>query len=328
MENCDIIASALQSFAAEKAGLEKLEQLFGQETGDSSLLAGFLESVQVISKLKGRVIVTGLGKSGHIGTKIASTLASTGTPAFFVHAAEANHGDLGMISQNDVILALSWSGETVELSGIIKHAARFKIPLIAMTAGENSALSRQANILLLLPKLKEACPHGLAPTTSTMMQLAVGDALSVALLQTRGFSSYDFHLYHPGGSLGAQLISAADIMHKGKNLPLVSLGMLMPEAMQILSAKHFGCVIVIDEAGKLRGIITDGDLARNIRRDISHLAVEEIMTVQPKTITPDTLLATAALILQQTEVSALVIVEEDKPVGLLHFHDLLRFKVI
>lgn len=328
MEKSDIIASALKTFTAEKAGLAQLEQLFLAQDVLGGLPSSFFSAVQTIAEVQGRVIVTGLGKSGHIGVKLASTLASTGTPAFFVHAAEANHGDLGMISAQDVILALSWSGETVELSGIINHAARFKIPLIAITAGADSALSRHANILLLLPKIEEACPNGLAPTTSTIMQLALGDALSVALLQARGFSRQDFQLYHPGGSLGVQLSSVADIMHKGESLPLVPLGMLMPDAMRVLTLKHFGCVIVINAGGGLEGIITDGDLARNIDRDISNLTVEQIMTQCPKTITADTLLAKAALIFQQTEISALLVVEATEPVGLVHFHDLLRLKVV
>jgi len=284
----------------------------------------FVKAVRLIVAAKGRVIVSGLGKSGHIGSKIAATLASTGTPAFFVHAAEANHGDLGMISPDDVIVALSWSGETAELSGIISHSRRFNIPLIAITSGGQSALGRQADIVLLLPKVAEACPLGLAPTTSTTMQLAMGDALAVALLEARHFSAGDFKVYHPGGKLGASLRPLADIMHKGNSLPLVKLGTDMPAAMQILADKHMGCVIVVDSAGKLAGIITDGDLARNISRDLSRLKVEEVMTKSPKTAAPSKIAAEAIGFINQHKITALPITEDGRPVGIITFHDLLR----
>ncbi|MDD9329696.1 MAG: SIS domain-containing protein, partial [Bartonella sp.] len=198
LQNAVILA--LKTISIEKRGLEALEKAFQEK-----LAASFKAAVQTISNSNGHVVITGLGKSGHIGTKIAATLASTGTPAFFIHAAEANHGDLGMIGSDDVILALSWSGETTELSGIISHAARFRIPLIAITSGEHSILGRQADIVLLLPKVEEACPHGLAPTTSTTMQLVIGDALAIALLEMQGFTATDFKIYHPGGFLGANL---------------------------------------------------------------------------------------------------------------------------
>ncbi len=313
------ITSALKTLASEKQGLEALEAaLLG------SLSSSFEAAVQTIRNANGHVVITGLGKSGHIGTKIAATLASTGTPAFFVHAAEANHGDLGMIGSDDVILALSWSGETLELSGIINHAARFRTPLIAITSGESSVLGRQADIVLLLPKIEEACPHGLAPTTSTVMQLAMGDALAVALLEMRGFTATDFKIYHPGGSLGASLKYVSDIMHKGNRLPLVVQGTTMTEAMNILVEKHFGCVGVVNKKGELIGIVTDGDLARNIHFNLSKFNVDEVMTKNPKIVEPNTLVGAATAFINDHHIGAFFVVENKKPVGIVHFHDLLR----
>ncbi|EJF96317.1 KpsF/GutQ family sugar-phosphate isomerase [Bartonella taylorii] len=313
------ITSALKTLASEKQGLEALESaLLG------SLSSSFEAAVQTIRNANGHVVITGLGKSGHIGTKIAATLASTGTPAFFVHAAEANHGDLGMIGSDDVILALSWSGETLELSGIINHAARFRTPLIAITSGESSVLGRQADIVLLLPKIEEACPHGLAPTTSTVMQLAMGDALAVALLEMRGFTATDFKIYHPGGSLGASLKYVSDIMHKGNRLPLVVQGTTMTEAMNILVEKHFGCVGVVNKKGELIGIVTDGDLARNIHFNLSKFNVDELMTKNPKIVEPNTLVGAATAFINDHHIGAFFVVENKKPVGIVHFHDLLR----
>lgn len=328
MEEQKIIKSALRCLELEKHSLSAIEALISGDISQPGLAQSFCKAVHKIFTIKGRVVVTGLGKSGHIGSKIAATMASTGTAAFFVHAAEANHGDLGMISKDDVILALSWSGETAELSGIITHASRFKIPLIALTSGQNSSLSKHADIVLLLPKVKEACSNGLAPTSSTTMQLAMGDALSVALLEQRGFTEEDFKIFHPGGSLGAQLTYVGDIMHKGETLPIVELGTFMPQAMHELSIKHFGCVIINSKDGNLAGIITEGDLARNISRDISKLRVEEVMTNNPKFITSDTLISKAALLIQEHQISALLVLENKKAVGLVHFHDLLHLKII
>jgi arabinose-5-phosphate isomerase len=284
--------------------------------------------VRTIGDIRGRVIVTGIGKSGHIGSKIAASLASTGTPAFFVHPVEANHGDLGMIGPDDVILAMSWSGETSELQGIVSYSRRFSIPLIAITSGERSALARESDIVLLLPKAQEACPHGLAPTTSTLMQLSLGDALVVALLEARGFTATDFKTFHPGGKLGASLTHVGDIMHSGENMPLVPLGTSMPAAVLLLSQKHYGCVGVVSDEGKLVGIVTDGDIARNLSRNLAALDVDDIMTRTPKTVRPTTL-ATAALgLLNQHNISALIVTDETvRPVGIVHFHDLLRIGV-
>ena len=314
------IASAMRTIETEKAGLAALSAAL-----ENGLHDPFDEAVRRIGESDGRVIVTGIGKSGHIGVKIAATLASTGTPSFFVHPVEANHGDLGMIGRGDVILALSWSGETAELQGIVSYSRRFSIPLIAMTSGERSALAREADTVLLLPKVQEACPHGLAPTSSTLMQLALGDAIAVALLEARGFTATDFRTFHPGGKLGASLSHVGDIMHSGENMPLVALGASMPEAVTRLAEKRYGCVGVIDGDGVLVGIVTDGDIARNLSRNLSQLTVDDVMTRSPKTVKPTTL-ATAALgLLNQYNISALIVTDETfRPVGIVHFHDLLR----
>jgi arabinose-5-phosphate isomerase len=287
-----------------------------------------VRAVELIAGITGRVIVTGVGKSGHIGVKVAATLASTGTPAFFVHAAEANHGDLGMIGKDDIVIALSKGGESAELRSIITYTRRFSIPLIAITCSENSSLSSAADIVLLVPNEEEACPNGLAPTTSTLLQLAMGDALAIALLEARGFTAVDFHVFHPGGKLGASLMHVGDIMHTGDRVPLVAKGTSMPEAITILSRKHFGCVGVLDEEGRLCGIVTEGDMARNLTRNLSELSVDDIMTRTPKTV-KKTVLATGALaLLNQHHIGALIVVDDDnRPVGLIHFHDLLRIGV-
>ncbi|PCK78320.1 KpsF/GutQ family sugar-phosphate isomerase [Rhizobium sophoriradicis] len=318
-----VLESAKRTIEIEKRGLEALEQAL-----DNGLAGPFTRAIEVIGDISGRVIVTGVGKSGHIGAKLAATFASTGTPAFFVHAAEANHGDLGMIARDDVVLAISKGGESAELKSIISFTRRFSIPLIALTCGEHSSLATAADIVLLVPNEQEACPNGLAPTTSTLMQLALGDALAVALLEARGFTATDFHVFHPGGKLGASLTHVADIMHTGERVPLVAKGTPMPEAITVLSRKHFGCVGVVDEEGRLCGIVTEGDMARNLTRNLAELAVDDIMTKTPKTVKP-TMLATAALaLLNQHSIGALIVIDEDRrPLGLVHFHDLLRIGV-
>jgi len=315
----DAIRSALRTIATEMAGLTALSEALG-----NGLSTSFAEAVVQLSAIAGRVIVTGVGKSGHIGSKIAATLASTGTPAFFVHPAEANHGDLGMIARDDAIIAMSWSGETAELKGIVAYSRRFGIPLIAITAGEGSTLTRQADVVLLLPRAEEACPHGLAPTTSSLMQLAIGDALAVALLEARGFTAGDFHMFHPGGQLGASLTRVGEIMHIGDRVPLVAAGTGMRDAIVRISAKGFGCVGILDGEGKLTGIITDGDLRRHMDADILSMAVEDVMTKRPKTIDADTLVATALGIVNSSSITALFVVEGGRPVGIVHLHDLLR----
>ncbi len=313
------IASALRTVTIEQSGLSALAAAL-----DNGLSKPFSRAVETLSTIHGRVIVTGVGKSGHIGSKIAATLASTGTPAFFVHPAEANHGDLGMIAKDDAIIALSWSGETTELKGIVAYSRRFGIPLVAITAGDTSALAREADVVLNLPRAPEACPHGLAPTTSALLQLVIGDALAVALLEARGFTPDHFRTLHPGGQLGANLTLIREVMHTGDEMPVVSLGTKMPEAMMMLSKKRFGCVCVVDDEGRLAGIVTDGDLARNLDRNLADTVVDDIMTRRPKTAKPQMLASTALGLLNDHHISALIVVDTDKPVGIVHFHDLLR----
>lgn len=319
----DAIASALRTIETERNGLLSLEAAL-----KGPLAVPFAAAVERIFGISGRVIVTGVGKSGHIGSKMAATFASTGTPAFFVHPVEANHGDLGMITRDDVIIAMSWGGESTELKGIIAYSRRFRIPLIAMTSGETSTLARESDILLLLPREQEACPHGLAPTTSTMMQLAMGDALAIALLESRGFTAQDFRTFHPGGKLGASLTHVGDIMHKGDRIPLVPAGTPLTEAVMVLSKKRFGCVGVVDADGRLCGIVTEGDLARNLARPLAELLVDDIMTRTPKTITASVLAPSAAAMLNEMGITALIVIDEDRrPTGIVHFHDFLRVGV-
>jgi arabinose-5-phosphate isomerase len=316
------IASALRTVATEQAGVAALAEAL-----QNGLSESFARAIELVSTIRGRVIVTGVGKSGHIGAKIAATLASTGTPAFFVHPVEANHGDLGMIAKDDAIIAMSWSGESAELKGIVAYSRRFSIPLIAITSGETSALARESDVVLLLPRVPEACPHGLAPTTSTLLQLVVGDALAVALLEARGFTPDHFRTFHPGGQLGASLMQVREIMHRGDRVPVAPVGSALREAIVTLSKKRFGCVCIVGEDGKLAGIITDGDLARNLDRNLGALTVDDIMTRAPKTIDPDMLTGEAIAILDENRISALVVVDDGKPVGIVHFHDLLRIGV-
>ncbi|WP_105383236.1 KpsF/GutQ family sugar-phosphate isomerase [Neorhizobium alkalisoli] len=319
----DVVDSALRTVSFGKQGLNALEIALQNGLGDS-----FREAVELIGEIDGRVVVTGVGKSGHIGRKIAASLASTGTPSFFVHPVEANHGDLGMIAPGDVVLALSWGGETAELQGIVSFTRRFSIPLIALTSGAISTLAREADVVLLLPREQEACPHGLAPTTSTLMQLAMGDALAVALLEARGFSAVDFRIYHPGGKLGAMLSHVSDLMHTGERVPLVQKGVLMSEAIHELSRKRFGCVGVVDEDGCLCGVVSDGDLARHLDRNLGETIVDEVMTRNPKTVGKETLATAAMALLNKHSIGALIVVDEGrKPVGIVHFHDLLRVGV-
>jgi arabinose-5-phosphate isomerase len=311
--------SALRTVAAFRQGLAEVAAAL-----ENGLAEPFAAAVAALDGVSGRVIVTGVGKSGHIGTKLAATLASTGTPAYFVHPAEANHGDLGMIAKDDAIICLSWSGESVELKGILAYSRRYRIPLIAITSGESSTLAREADVVLRLPKAPEACPHGLAPTTSTLMQLAIGDALAVALLEARGFTAGDYHKFHPGGRLGASLAHIGEIMHRGERMPLVGSGAGMNEAIIEITSKGFGCVGVVKEDGRLAGIITDGDLRRHIGNDLMSKIVDDVMTRNPKTVAADTLVAKALDIVNSSAITALMIAEDGKPVGIVHLHDLLR----
>ena len=313
------LASAARTLEAERAGLDALSAALANGLGGP-----FSAAVDAIMKAEGRVIVSGMGKSGHVGRKIAATLASTGTPAHFVHPGEASHGDLGMIMPQDVVLALSWSGETSELADVVAHAKRFRVTLVAITSNAESALGREADIALVLPKAAEACPNGLAPTTSTTMQLALGDALAVALLEGRGFTAGDFRVYHPGGKLGARLKQVGAIMHSGDRLPLVSRGSKMADALVVMSAKGFGCVLVTEADGRLAGIITDGDLRRHMGADLIAQPVDAVMTPAPKTVAPSLLVAEALEIVETRKIGALIVAEGERPVGLVHVLDLLR----
>lgn len=318
-DGAESIASALRTVATEQAGVAALAQALS-----GGLAEPFASAVGILASITGRVIVTGVGKSGHIGSKLAATLASTGTPAFFVHPAEANHGDLGMIARDDAIIAMSWSGESLELKGIIAYSRRFSIPLIAITSGPKSALAREADVVLCLPKAREACPHGLAPTTSTLLQLVIGDALAVALLEARGFTPDHFRTFHPGGQLGASLMQVRDLMHTGEELPLVRSGTSMREAILEMSRKGFGCVAVLREDDALAGIITDGDIRRHIADDLLARRVDEVMTSGPKTVSPDTLVATALQMVNASSITSLMVVDQGRAVGLIHLHDMLR----
>jgi len=313
------IASALRTLDTERDGVAALAAAMCDGLG-----APFVAAVEAIRNARGRVIVTGMGKSGHVGRKIAATLASTGTPAFFVHAADASHGDLGMITSDDVMLALSWSGETEELKDLINYSRRFRIALIAVTSSAESTLGKAADVVLAMPESREACPHNLAPTTSSLMQLAIGDALAIALLESRGFTAVDFGVFHPRGQLGAALKFVRDIMHAGAALPLIRRGAPMSEAIVEMSAKGFGCVAVTDANGKLAGVITDGDLRRHMCGDLLQAPVDDVMTASPKVVRPDQLASEALQLLNSSKITALVVVEAGRPVGIVHFHDLLR----
>ena len=314
-----VLNSALRTLDAEASGVETLAGAIRDRLG-----AAFIAAVDLIRAAQGRVIVTGMGKSGHVGRKIASTFASTGTPALFVHPGEASHGDLGMIASNDVILALSWSGETAELKNLTDYSRRFRIGLIAMTANADSTLAKTADVVLAMPQAREACPHNLAPTTSSLMQLALGDALAIALLESHGFTAFDFGLLHPGGKLGALLKTVRDLMHSGASIPLRPLGTSMSDAILEMSAKGLGCVGITDPRGTLVGIITDGDLRRHMRNNLLDARVDDIMTRDPKTVRPDQLISETLDILNSMKVTALFAVEAGKPVGVIHVHDLLR----
>jgi arabinose-5-phosphate isomerase len=314
----DAIASALRTLGAEREGLEALSAALAGELGEA-----FEHAVALISAAKGRIIVTGMGKSGHVGRKIAATLASTGTPAYFVHPAEASHGDLGMIQPDDVALALSWSGETAELADLVSYSRRFRIALVAVTAEPSSTLAREADVTLVLPKAREACPNRLAPTTSTTLQIVLGDALAIALLEARGFSATDFRVFHPGGRLGAQLRQVREIMHSGAELPIVPEAATLDEATATISRKGFGSVLVVDEAGRLAGIITDGDLRRHPGLPPDSPA-SAIMTRAPRTVAHNALLAEALEMMETAKITVLVVVEDGRPVGLVHLLDLLR----
>jgi arabinose-5-phosphate isomerase len=314
-----LIASALRTLEAEASGVNALSAAIHDGLGH-----GFVAAVELIRGARGRLIVTGMGKSGHVGRKIAATFASTGTPAYFVHPGEASHGDLGMITADDVIMAISWSGETAELKDLTDYSRRFKIGLIAVTASSDSTLAQAADVVLTLPQAREACPHNLAPTTSTLMQQALGDALAIALLESRGFTALKFAELHPGGKLGAMLKFVRDIMHTGEAMPLVVTGTRMADAVVTMTAKSLGCVVIVGADGRLMGIVTDGDLRRHMSNNLLDQPVEEIMTREPKTVRPDQLASEALEFLNSTKRTQLIVADGDRPVGIVHVHDLLR----
>ena len=291
---------------------------------EEELNGNLSQALDVMQSTKGRVIVTGMGKSGHVGSKIAATLASTGTPSFFVHPGEASHGDLGMVTENDVVLAISNSGETKELSDIITYCKRYGIPLIAITKNPNSTLGRMGDILLKLPDDGEACPLGLAPTSSTTATIVLGDILAICLLERKGFSKTDFKQRHPGGKLGSFLQKVSDLMHKGDEIPLVYDTALMQEALLMMTSKMLGCVGIIDKDRHLIGIITDGDLRRNLSADLATKKVTDVMTKNPKITTPDTLVAEAVKIMNEKKITQLFVIDNEQPVGIIHLHDCLK----
>ncbi|MCP1167920.1 KpsF/GutQ family sugar-phosphate isomerase [Limimaricola litoreus] len=314
----DDLEIARQVIAEEAAGLAALAR---------GLDGGFTAALDAIRAAPGRVIVSGMGKSGHIARKIAATLASTGTPASFVHPAEASHGDLGMISRGDVVLVLSNSGETPELADLVAHTRRFGIPLIGVAARPKSTLMTQADIAIVLPDQPEACGIGVVPTTSTTMTLALGDALAIALMRGRGFTAEDFRAFHPGGKLGARLAQVRDLMHGAAELPLVALDAPMTDALLAITGAGFGVVGVTDAQGGLAGIVTDGDLRRHMEGLLDH-AAGEVMTPAPRTIRPDALAAEALAQMNARKITCLFVVDEEdaarRPLGILHIHDCLR----
>jgi arabinose-5-phosphate isomerase len=317
--------TALEVLETEQLGLSALAD--AMQSDEAPLARAFQAAVEAINGASGRTIVTGMGKSGHVARKIAATFASTGTPALYVHPGEASHGDLGMIADEDVVLALSNSGETPELGDIIGYCGRFDIPLIGMTSGAGSTLAEASDVALLVPKSAEACGITKAPTTSTTQMLAFGDALAVALLRLKGFSQRDFHTFHPGGKLGAALKRVTDLMHH-KQMPLCGPDAAFGEVVEAITAGGFGCCGII-EAGKLSGIITDGDIRRALANGQSDVTAADIMTRNPRTIQEDGLAAEALSMLSEYRITALFIVDaQNVPIGLLHVHDCLAIGVV
>ncbi len=313
------LQSALETLKIQRDALAMLEEALDNNFG---------KAVDRLKSVEGRVIVTGMGKSGHIARKIAATLASTGTPAYFVHPAEASHGDLGMITPADAVVALSKSGESAELADLIEFTRRFAVPMISITVGTNNALARAADVALALPDAPEACPNGLAPTTSTTLALVMGDALAIALMQDKGFTDRDFGKFHPGGKLGAKLLKVADLMHGKDELPLAYPDTKMADAILTMTEKRFGCVGVQSFKGELIGIVTDGDLRRKMDAGLLERSVEEVMTGAPRTVESGALAAEALQIMNAVKITGLFVVEGGKPVGILHIHDLLRAGVV
>ena len=317
MTNQTHIASAKPTIDRDVEALRMMENQFDEN---------LTKALDMIQETKGRIIVTGMGKSGHIARKIAATLASTGTPSFFVHPAEASHGDLGMVTNDDKIIAISNGGESRELSDILLYAKRYGIPLIAITKNPESTLGKAGDIVLKLPDDGEACPLGLAPTSSTTATLVLGDVLAIALMERKGFTKTDYKQRHPGGKLGAILQKVSDLMHKGDDMPIVNEDTSMQEALLVMTSKMLGCVGIVDNDGKLVGIITDGDLRRWLTSDVLNKKVSDVMTKNPKVVSPDILAAEALNIMNNTGrgITQLFAVQDGKPVGIIHIHDCLR----
>ena len=313
------ITRAIETVRREAHGLQQLQEALSGALGTS-----FGAAVEALAAARGRVIVTGVGKSGHIARKIAATFASTGKASHFVHPADASHGDLGMIRSEDVVLALSWSGETSELSDIVAHTRRFGVPLIASTGQADSTLARTADIVLLLPACEEACADLLAPTTSTTMQLALGDALAVALLARGSFSADDFRALHPGGRLGARLLRVGALMHTGDEIPLIADTATLAEAIVRMTGGRFGMTGVVDGSGQLVGVITDGDLRRAFSAGFDDRPAREIMNRHPRTAAPDDLAHAALARMNAAGITTLFVMGAERVAGVLHVHDLLR----
>ena len=311
--------SVARTIELERQGLDALANAL-----PTGLDEAFQRAADVIAAATGTVIVSGMGKSGHVGRKIAATLASTGTPSHFVHPAEASHGDLGVVRATDVVLALSWSGETAELADIVAYTRRFSVPLVAITSRAESALGAAADVCLALPVSQEACPNGLAPTTSTTMQMVAGDALAVLLLERRGFSADDFGRFHPGGKLGAQLLHVGALMHTGDALPMISEDATLAEGIVEMTSKRFGIAGVVDASGALVGALTDGDLRRAFRAGFVDRPVREAMGRRPYTLAPDALAGAALALMNEARITCVFVVVGGRPVGLVHIHDLLR----
>ena len=310
-----IIESAQKALSDEIEGLSLLKEFFNSD---------FEKAVNAIFNSKGKVVVTGVGKSGHIGRKISATLSSTGTPSYFIHPTEASHGDMGMIEEKDIILAISWSGETTELGNIVKYALENKIKLIGLSSNKESHLAKSSNIALNIPMVEEACPNGLAPTTSTTMQLVIGDAIAISLLNIRDFNKDNFRSLHPGGQLGAALAVVKDVMHSGESLPTIDIGSPMSEALIKISEKGFGCIGVISN-NSLEGIITDGDLRRHMGPEILNNKVESIMTKRPQMVSSSLLVSDALKLINNLGIQGLFVTDDGKtPIGFVNFHDLIR----
>ena len=310
-----IIESAQKALSDEIEGLSLLKEFFNSD---------FEKAVDAIFNSKGKVVVTGVGKSGHIGRKISATLSSTVTPSYFIHPTEASHGDMGMIEEKDIILAIYWSGETTELGNIVKYALENKIKLIGLSSNKESHLAKSSNIALNIPMVEEACPNGLAPTTSTTMQLVIGDAIAISLLNIRDFNKDNFRSLHPGGQLGAALAVVKDVMHSGESLPTIDIGSPMSEALIKISEKGFGCIGVVSN-DTLEGIITDGDLRRHMGPEILNNKVESIMTKRPQMVSSKLLVSDALKLINNLGIQGLFVTDDGKtPIGFVNFHDLIR----